>query len=223
VIDRDEGDRDLASLTVARVGALVETGEVWEPWQLLDPAGEVVAPVATWLRDLQAAGRSALTQRSYGMDLLRWFRFLWAMGVCWNHATRTEARDFTRWAQITDKPRSPRLVAGGSNPVTGKTSPGTKYASSTRGHSESVLRGFYEFHREAGSGPMINPFPLVRRNVRRHAHHNPMEPYRNERTGLDRKPTWRSSSEPSTARPRQQQPRVATRPSDQLLAFLEAL
>jgi hypothetical protein len=210
MIHPDKDERDLASLIVARVGALAETGDVWEPWQLLDPTGEVVAPVATWLR-------------SYGMDLLRWFRFLWAVEVCWNHATRTEARDFTRWVQITDKPRSPRLVAGGSNPVTGKTSPGTKYASSTRGHSESVLRGFYEFHREAGSGPMINPFPLVRRNVRRHAHHNPMEPYRNERTGLDRKPTWRSSSEPSTARPRQQQPRVATRPSDQLLAFLEAL
>lgn len=33
---------------------------------------------------------------------------------------------------------------------------------------------------------MINPFPLVRRNVRRHAHQNPMEPYPNERSGLYR-------------------------------------
>jgi integrase len=33
---------------------------------------------------------------------------------------------------------------------------------------------------------MINPFPLVRRGVRPHAHHNPMEPYRNERSGLYR-------------------------------------
>ena len=74
VIDRDEDDRDLTSLTVPRVGCLAETGDVWEPWRLLDPAGEVVEPVAAWLRDLQAAGRSALTQRSYGMDLLRWFR-----------------------------------------------------------------------------------------------------------------------------------------------------
>jgi len=74
VIDKDEDDRDLTSLTVPRVGCLAETGDVWEPWRLLDPAGEVVEPVAAWLRDLQAAGRSALTQRSYGMDLLRWFR-----------------------------------------------------------------------------------------------------------------------------------------------------
>ena len=25
---------------------------------------------------------------------------------------------------------------------------------------------------------MVNPFPLARRDVRAHAHHNPMEPYR---------------------------------------------
>jgi len=186
VIDRDEDDRDLASLIVPRVGLLAETGNMWERWRLLDPAGEVVGPVAAWLRDLQAAGRSALTQRSYGMDLLRWFRFLWAVEVPWNHATRVEARDFSRWVQITDKPGGPGPGAGSSNPVTGKPRPGTKYAASTRGHCESVLRGFYEFHREAGAGPMVNPFPLARRNVRAHAHHNPMEPYRKERSGLYR-------------------------------------
>ena len=39
-----------------------------------------------------------------------------------------------------------------------------------------------------GSGPVINPFPLERsrRGGRAHAHHNPMEPYRNERSGLYR-------------------------------------
>jgi hypothetical protein len=29
-------------------------------------------------------------------------------------------------------------------------------------HCESVLRGFYDFHLEAGPGPMLNPFPLSR-------------------------------------------------------------
>jgi integrase len=54
-----------------------------------------------------------------------------------------------------------------------------------RAHSETVLRGFYDFHLEAGSGPLVNPFPLdrSRRARRAHAHHNPMEPQRNERTG----------------------------------------
>jgi site-specific recombinase XerD len=43
-------------------------------------------------------------------------------------------------------------------------------------------------HRDAGSGTILNPFPLdwSRRGRRAHAHHNPMEPHRNERTGLHR-------------------------------------
>src|SRR5207249_1022467 len=67
--------------------------------------------------------------------------------------------------------------------------PTTKaYSVSVRAHSETVLRGFYEFHREAGTGPILNPFPLDRSRGRRRAgaHQNPMEPARNERTGLYR-------------------------------------
>lgn len=46
---------------------------------------------------------------------------------------------------------------------------------------------FYDFHRDAGSGPMINPFPLARvRAGRANAHHNPLEPFGNERAGLYR-------------------------------------
>jgi integrase len=65
---------------------------------------------------------------------------------------------------------------------------GTPYAGSVRAHSETVLRGFYDFHRDMGTGPILNPFPLdrSRRGGRGNAHHNPMEPYRNERTGLYR-------------------------------------
>ena len=74
------------------------------------------------------------------------------------------------------------------NAVTGKPGPGSKYAASTRAHSETVLRGFYDFHRDAGTGPMVNPFPLSRERAgsRANAHHNPMEPFRNERVGLNR-------------------------------------
>src|SRR5439155_1457953 len=41
------------------------------------------------------------------------------------------------------------------------------------------------FHRDAGTGPIINPFPLdrSRRGGRAHAHHNPMEPHGKERSG----------------------------------------
>jgi hypothetical protein len=36
------------------------------------------------------------------------------------------------------------------------------YAPSVRAHSETVPCGFYAFHLEAGSGPIVNPFPLDR-------------------------------------------------------------
>ena len=77
---------------VSAVGALAGTGDPWEPYQLTGPDGGRVEPVSEFLRDLQAAGRPATTQRSYGMDLLRWFRFTWAAEVPWDQATRVEAR-----------------------------------------------------------------------------------------------------------------------------------
>ena len=170
-----------------RVGELLETGDPWEPFRLLDADGAVVIRVSAFLSELQAAARPAATQRSYAMDLLRWFRFCWAVGVPWNQATRIEALDFSRWIQVSDKTagRSASLRPGTVNPLTGKASPGRAYAPSTVLHSETVLRGFYDFHLHAGTGPIVNPFPLARAG-RAHAHRNPMEPFRNERTGLYR-------------------------------------
>ncbi|MGH4026490.1 MAG: tyrosine-type recombinase/integrase [Pseudonocardiaceae bacterium] len=192
----EDQPRDLAGLVVPVRGSLVETEQLWEPWRLLDPAGAVVVPVAEFLRDLAACGRSVSTQRSYGLALLRWFRFLWAVEVAWDRATAAEARDFSCWIRLVDKPVRPHwrreaeaqevpvaVAERAANPVTGKTRPGRKYADTTRAHSESIVRGFYEFHRDAGTGPMVNPFPLARRSGRAHAHHNPMEPHRQERSG----------------------------------------
>jgi integrase len=199
MIEEVDVPRDLAVLVVPLVGALQKTGDVFDPYRLVDVAGLVVVSVSEYLQDLQAAGRSASTQRSYGMDLLRWFRFLWAIGSRWDRATRVEARDFCRWLQSVDKPvrehwrtgksPAPGLVrpgAGAVNEVTGKASPGRDYASATLAHSETVLRGFYGFHLEAGSGPMVNPFPLARAGRRPYAHHNPLEPFSRQRTGLYR-------------------------------------
>jgi site-specific recombinase XerC len=155
---------------------------------VLDSSGEAVTAVSRFLNELQASGRTAATQRSYALDLLRWFRFLWAVDVPWIQATRCEARDFSRWLALVEKPPrtgTPKRVAGAANPVTGKRSPGGKYAPSTLAHSETVLRSFYTFHLEAGSGPIMNPFPMVRERVaaRAHAHHNPMEPFARDRSG----------------------------------------
>ena len=182
--DGEELDlRDLAVLVVPAAGALRETGNRLEPYQLVDPAGVPVLAVSSYFRDLQAAGRSAATVRSYGMDLLRWFRFVWAAEVPWDQATRAEARDFCRWLQAGGKPGRPR----GRGP-SAVMPPGRPYAATVRAHSETVLRGFYDFHLDAGTGPIMNPFPLdrARRGGRAHAHHNPMEPYRDQRAGLYR-------------------------------------
>jgi integrase len=189
-----ETSRDLATIVVAPAGRLVATGDAWEPYRLMDPAGVAVEPVGAFLRDLQAAGRSAATLRSYGLDLLRWFRFLWAVGVAWDRATRAEARDFCRWLLVAGKPRRPHWRRHGEAETTvwasgaGSPTAATPYAASVRAHSETVLRGFYDFHRDAGTGPILNPFPLdrSRRGRRAHAHHNPMEPHRNQRVGLYR-------------------------------------
>src|SRR5674476_653193 len=72
---------DRAAILVPQAGRLVATGEPWEPYRLLDVDGVEVEAVSSYFKELQAAGRSAATARSYGMDLLRWFRFLWAPGV----------------------------------------------------------------------------------------------------------------------------------------------
>lgn len=172
MFEEAEVPRDLVNLVVSQRGGLVATGERQEPFRLVDGDGLVVSAAAEFFCDLQAAGRPDSTIRSYGLDLLRWFRFLWAAGVGWR-ATRAEARDFCRWMTVA-----------------GKASRGVRepYSAAVRAHAETVLRGFYDFHLEAGSGPIVNPFPLdrSRRGGRAHAHHSPMDRYRDERAGLYR-------------------------------------
>ena len=181
------GDR--AGLPVPLAGRLVATGNRWEPYRLVDADGVVVDSVGAYFGHLQAAGRAELTVRSYGTDLLRWFRFLWAAGVAWDRATRSDARDFCRWLQLAGKPVRPHWrERGRPGPAAPRRASGEVYAPSVRAHSETVLRGFYDFHLEAGTGPVINPFPLgrSRRGGRAYAHHNPMEPCHPERAGLYR-------------------------------------
>src|SRR6266516_945415 len=173
-------------------------GVLRRPGTCSSRSGWVVAPAGAFFGELAACGRPAATHRSYGMDLLRWWRFLWAVEVSWDRATRAEARDFLCWVQLADKPARPHwrypdggapgmrtaVAPGTPNSVTGKRSPGRGYATATVVHCESVLRAFYDFNLEAGTGPMVNPFPLARgRRGRANAHHNPMQPFPGERAG----------------------------------------
>lgn len=185
-VDREFHSGDRATLVVPLVGRLVATGEEGEPYRLLDPDGVSVEPVSCYFRELQAAGRSAATLRSYGLDLLRWFRFLWAVGADWSRVSRGEARDFSRWLRVAGVPARTHWRHRDAQPDAGALAgTGRAYSAAVRAHSETVLRGFYDFHRDAGTGPILNPFPLdrSRRGARAHAHHNPMEPHRNENVG----------------------------------------
>src|SRR5674476_571048 len=90
--------------------------ETCSPYRLVDEDGAVVGSAVAFFAELMACGRPGTTQRSYGMDLLRWFRFLWSVGIGWDEATRAEARDFCRWLQVAGKPVAPhwRYPAGGA-------------------------------------------------------------------------------------------------------------
>lgn len=98
------GGLDLAALEVRATGAVRPTGDQSRPFVLVDGRGVEVEPVAVFLHDLQASGRSAPTARSYAMDLLRWFRFLWSIERQWNRADQSVARDFCRWMMIVARP-----------------------------------------------------------------------------------------------------------------------
>ncbi|MFD3720097.1 hypothetical protein [Streptomyces sp. NPDC058674] len=176
MLDHSGPGRDLRSFALPESGQLLATGDVWEPYRLVDQHGLRVEPVAVYFKDLLAADTPATTLRSYGNDLLRWWRFLWALDIEWDRAVREDARDFMLWMHLAGKPvrvhwrrrdtptgdGRPALkaapaapVPGSPNPVTGKPTIGTKYAASTRAHCETVLRTFYDFHLASNSGSLL--------------------------------------------------------------------
>jgi Nucleotidyl transferase AbiEii toxin, Type IV TA system len=91
-------------------------------------------------------------------------------------AALAAARDFSRWIQIAAKPVRARTSGqddqvlsqsagtvgkppGMANPVTGKPAPALTYAPTTVLHCETVLRSFYEYHLQAGTGADRQPVP----------------------------------------------------------------
>ena len=152
------------------------------PWLVVDPAGKPVEPIARFLRDFIARGNRAGSVRSYCYVLLRWWRWLKVIEVEWDQVTSAEMRDFVLWLGQAVKPRlAARTVsaatAGTVNPVTHKQCLDDSYQPRTVQHGNAVVRSFYGFWIEAGSGPLVNPVVLDRRGRRAHAHHNPLEPF----------------------------------------------
>ncbi|RFA06577.1 hypothetical protein B7R21_19525 [Subtercola boreus] len=154
--------REVTRLVIAMVGRISQIDE--SPGTvLLDASGVPVPEVSDFFRTMLASGASFSSLRSYGMALLRWWRFLAAVGVPWQRAGRIEARDFVLWM---------RLV--------GPTGRGSGYAPATINHALAVVKMFYTDRAALGEGPLVNPVPEAsgRDGQRLQAHHNPMQPYR---------------------------------------------
>jgi integrase len=169
-----------------RAGAVVEGSALPLPYVVVDAAGREVGPVSGYLRDLLLGDVSPLTCRSYGHDLLRWFRLLWAVDVGWEQATETETATLVGWLRTARNPQRQRrregAVAPGSvNPATGKPVLGAGYAPRTIAHNLSVVHGFYAFHQHFGRGPGLNPVPGNKARRQALAHRSPLEPARQHR------------------------------------------
>jgi integrase len=164
--------RDMTTLVVPAVGAVVRFGELPRVG-VIDAAGEPVLVISDFLNTLLASGVSSGSVRSYSLALLRWWRFLAALGVPWQRATRVEVRDFVLWMRFT---ANPAVGSGGSR--SSAVNPGG-YAPATINHNLAVLHGFYTDRMDAGVGPLLNPVPeaLGRGGQRVGAHHNPMQPF----------------------------------------------
>ncbi|WP_169332384.1 tyrosine-type recombinase/integrase [Nocardia brevicatena] len=191
-MDQQSVRPEVAGLNVARVGRVVATCDRTLPWVVVDGSGSPIGPVSDFLRDLVACGNSPASCRSYGYDLLRWWRFLAAMRVVWDRAERRDVRDFVLWLRTASNParvrrRQDAPAAGSVNARTGKQYLAEGYAPATINHALSVLAVFYDFHVNAGTGPVVSPVPPQSRNGRRFdAHHNPMDPFPLHRRGLYR-------------------------------------
>ncbi|MFJ8142900.1 hypothetical protein [Streptomyces sp. NPDC096013] len=70
-------------MVVPRGGRLVESGDRYEPCWLIDPDGATIVAVALYFQELLAPGKTPSTVRSYGMGLLRRWRFLQAVDLSW--------------------------------------------------------------------------------------------------------------------------------------------
>lgn len=145
-------------LSVLSVGRVVRTESRQEPVRVLDAAGQV--------------------------------RFLAAVDVGWDRAGPEDVRDFILWMRVgqkmTGNKQTRRLTSATVNPISGKTSPGQRYSAATINHAESVVHDFYKFHLHSGLGPVVNPVIRSRDGIRRHAHHNPLDPFRHGHRGVYR-------------------------------------
>ena len=123
----------MARLVIPQVGSVAQVEQA-PGTVLLDATGEPVPEVSDFFATMLASGASPSSLRSYGLALLRWWRFLAAVGVPWQRAGRVEARDFVLWM---------RLV--------GPAGRSSGYAPATINHALAVVKMFYVDRMAAGA------------------------------------------------------------------------
>ncbi|MGH3196049.1 MAG: tyrosine-type recombinase/integrase [Streptosporangiaceae bacterium] len=164
---------------VPQIGAVVAGSTPLLPYVVVDGARAGVEVVNRYLRDRVLGDVSPLTCRSYGYDLLRWFRLLWLLEVDWDKATEAEAAVMVGWLRNADNPQRARRPGspqpGSVNVRTGKPEPGAGYAPATIARVLTVVSGFYDFHMHFGDGPLLNPVPQDRSRRAALAHRSPLE------------------------------------------------
>jgi integrase/recombinase XerD len=180
----------VATIDVALAGAVVPEPDDGLDFGVLFPSDVRAERAANaYLLDLADTFARPLTLRSYGYDILRWLRFLTAVDVAFDQALRTDYTAFRRWLIARGKtggsrrPRAPASDGRRLNAITGKTAPHDHdFDPATIRHSRVVLHEWYEFLRDRGLKPLVNPIPSSRRRDRDgrrpHAHSNPLEPFR---------------------------------------------
>ncbi|WP_280270420.1 tyrosine-type recombinase/integrase [Nocardia wallacei] len=141
----------------------------------------VVEPAVRFLRDLALSDASPLTCKSYGFDLLRWFRLLWLLEIGWEQASEAEVALLVGWMRTAPNPQRQRRRAGGPtagsvNARTGKKLLRAGYAPRTINHFLSAVWGMYAYHGSFDRGPVINPVPESAERRRAFAHLSPWEP-----------------------------------------------
>lgn len=95
MFEHEESARDLAALRVPRRGALRETGEPWQPFRLLDPAGESIEPVSVFFRDRAFIARRRATRPSAEYRTpteAEWDEFLAHFVLCTTQVPTSRAR-----------------------------------------------------------------------------------------------------------------------------------
>lgn len=161
------------------VGRVV-TGDVVEPFCVVDGCGEVVSPVRLWVRDLYVSDQSVRTVRAYCFALLTWFRVLWLLGVEWERATELDTAAMVGWFRVARNPQRRRSAgsapAGSVNVKTGKPVLAEGYRPATINLALAAVHGFYAFHGHWGRGPVVNPVPGSAQRRQALMHRSPIEP-----------------------------------------------